>query len=251
MTMAYQYTQTNRLEEPHSYMYTQFEGEALLSSFNVARMASIRTLSAMPFSAATTEITFYNQVAAFLGKFFDSIGAGDRFRQVLSVSTHASGRTTDHSVDDSTIEELSGQLSNFDLTEPVATQDLLHAIIAAQLVGVPDTRIKLWTDRLVQRFEVTKKLYATYLPGFRKGDGTNSAVQLYWLFALALSLNYVSTRQVKYLSTLLKVCDLLCSLPENLHVGQLSPDLMQAILATELVSIELLVEKKGIDVAFT
>ena len=59
---------------------------------------------------------------------------------------------------------------------------------------------KIWLDRLVQRFEVTKKLYEEYFIGFRKGRGHNNLIKLYWLFALVLSIYYSETNQIKYLN---------------------------------------------------
>ena len=61
-----------------------------------------------------------------------------------------------------------------------------------------------------------KKIYKNYhLNDFRSGRGDNEIVRLYWLFSLLLTLVYFETKNIKYLSTLLKVNDLLCSLNEN------------------------------------
>lgn len=252
MTKVYQYTQSNRLDAPHSYMYTPFEGEALLLAYRAARMVAIKKLSATQLVAQATDTDFDNCAVPFLEKSFDNISneVGEKFRQI-SLSSSGELEPADSSVSIEILEGLIRQLANIDITKSVSTLDLLQSLVAAQSTGMADIRIKEWIDRLVQRFEVTKKLYVTYPPGFRKGAGATSSVKLYWLFALVLSLYYVSSNQIKYLSTLLKVCDLLCSLPEDLLLGHLSSNLMRAILATEVVSIELLVEKKGIDLAFT
>lgn len=251
MTTVYQYTQSNRLDEPHSYMYTPFEGEALLFSFKTARISFIKKLSATQTISQATDTDFGNYAVPFLEKSFDSISsvAGEKFRQI-SLFNSKELEESDSSINADIVEGLNRQLATIDITKSVSTIDLLQSLITAQSTGMADTRIKEWIDRLVQRFEVTKKLYEIYQPGFRKGQGSNRSIQLYWLFALVLSLYYASSCQIKYLSTLLKVCDLLCSLPEDLLMGHISSNLMRAILATEVVSIELLIEKKGIALEF-
>ena len=83
-----------------------------------------------------------------------------------------------------------------------------------------------------------------YPIGFKKGEGSNDPVLLYWLLALSLSLYYAKTQSVKYLSTLLKACDLLCSLPNSTMLSQLSKKTMTVIIATEMISVEVLVKEK-------
>jgi hypothetical protein len=73
-------------------------------------------------------------------------------------------------------------------------------------------------------------------------------VRLYWLFALALSLYYARTGGLKYLSALLKVCDLLCSLPVAALQGRLPERGLATVLATEVVGVQLLAENKGVTV---
>jgi hypothetical protein len=103
-----------------------------------------------------------------------------------------------------------------------------------------------WLDRLVQRFEVTKKLYEFYPPGFRKGEGDNSFIKPYWLLAMCLYLFYVQTNEIKYLSTLLKVSDLLCSLPHNALKAAIPGSGMVMLLTGETLSIRTLSNRKGI-----
>ena len=146
------------------------------------------------------------------------------------------------------LDHFAKDLERMTVTEPVTTLNLLHALIAAQLTNARETNTKVWLDRLVQRFEVTKKLYESYPPGFRKGDGSNTSVRMYWLFALALCLFYVRSNNIKYLSTILKLCDLLCSLPTN-NFAQIPEGGLATVLATEIISVKLLAEKKGISFA--
>jgi hypothetical protein len=130
--------------------------------------------------------------------------------------------------------------------QAVSTLTLLHALIARQLTNNQGAIIKDWLDRLIQRFEVTKKIYEIYPSGFRKGEGANTSVHLYWLFSLALCLFYSSSNEIKYLSTLLKVNDLLCSLPEYSLNDNIPKFGLSVVLAAEIISVQRLTEKNGI-----
>lgn len=111
-------------------------------------------------------------------------------------------------------------------------------------MGLHQVKVKKCLDCLLQRFEVTKKLYEVYSVGFKKGEGSNTLIVLYWLLALSLGLYYVKTKSIKYLSTLLKTCDLLCSLPDAIFFGQLSKESMKVIFLIEILSVEMLVKEK-------
>ena len=123
---------------------------------------------------------------------------------------------------------------------------LLDALFASILLDVNNINNKIWLDRLVQRFEVTKKIYEEYLPGFRKGYGPNNLINLYWLFALVLSIYYTKTNQIRYFSTLIKVCDLITSLPFK-DLSQDIPEFgLDLVLSSEIIFVKILLKAKGI-----
>lgn len=247
--MNYPYTQANLLEHPHQYMYTPFRGTALLQSYLAARMEVMHKLGDDEASRERVDQMLAGSVLAEIARAFDarSREAGARFR------VHFGEADVDGFPGDATVQEewarQTEKLGRQTTAETVKTLELLHALNAAQLTDAGHAGIKIWLDRLVQRFEVTKKLYDAYPPGFRKGEGDNTSVRLYWLFALALSLFYARTGGIKYLSTLLKVCDLLCSLPAGTlreHIPKLG---LETVLATEIAGVQLLAENKGVTFA--
>lgn len=247
--MSYPYSQINRLEEPHSYMYTPFQGEVLLQSYQSSRMAIVHRRAAAEHESVEPDHMLVVYTLLALEKLFDttSLESGKKFRILLEGgSAKMFGQ---NKVVNRTLNDLAKGLNRLTTAEPVSTLDLLHALIAVQLTNAQDANTKAWLDRLVQRFEVTKKLYESYPPGFRKGEGANTLVRLYWLFALALCLFYAGSNEIKYLSTLLKVCDLLCSLPENMLQGHIPKNGLSAVLAAEIVSVQLLAEEKGVSFA--
>ena len=247
--MSYPYTQANLLEQPHNYMYTPFRGAALLQAYLACRMEVMHrhgndeggreALDRMLSARALTEIA----------RLFDALpnAGGGKFRAYVTADAadKPEGTGTAH-------DGLAGQvqrLGTLRVMDTIQTLELLHVLNVTQLTDAVNAGIKSWLDRLVQRFEVTKKLYDAYAPGFRKGQGGNASVRLYWLFALSLSLFYARTGSLKYLSTLLKVCDLLCSLPDEELREHIPARGLVTVLATETTGIQLLAESKGVTFA--
>ena len=247
--MSYQYSQTNRLDEPHNYVYTPFQGDVLLQLYQSSRMSVVHRQDAgEPGGGAEPERIIAACALTELERLHaaTSSEAGRRFRALLG----SGGATTLQGKPESgKLTCLARGLGRFATAEHVTTLDLLRALIAVQLTNAHVVNIKVWLDRLVQRFEVAKRLYEFYPPGFRKGEGASTLVGLYWLFSLTLCLFYARTADIKYLSTLLKVNDLLCSLPENMLWGHIPDRGLTAVLATEIVGVELLAEKKGVTFA--
>lgn len=230
-------------------MYSPFQGEAFLQSYRSNRMSALRRSHATAKEddhIEHPEKTFATHALVALKNHFysSSFEAGDRFREILNECG-----TNQTEVYQEKEEVLSRIAMNFDrlaISESIKTLDLLHSLVATQLTATSSINIKIWLDRLVQRFEVTKKLYETYPSGFRKGEGKNTSVQMYWLFALSLCLFYTSSTNIKYLSTLLKVCDLLVSLSAVELDEQIPANGLSMILAVEILSVQLLAEQKGV-----
>ncbi|MDH3348296.1 MAG: hypothetical protein OEM02_09410 [Desulfobulbaceae bacterium] len=242
--MSYPYSQINRLDEPHNYMYTPFQGKALLQSYVSNRMAILNSPPALICDSIKPDEIIVSYAILKLEKLVDanSPEVAKHFRTLL---TNGGENIFEQiKTEASTVKDLGLDLKHFTTTKSIATLELLHALIAIQLTCAKDTETKPWLDRLTQRFEVTKKIYENYPPGFRKGEGINTSVRLYWLFALALCLFYSRSDEIKYLSTLLKVCDLLCSLPENMLTKHIPKHGLSIVLATEIVSVQRLAEKQ-------
>lgn len=246
--MIYPYSQTNRLEEPHKYMYTEFQGAPFLKAYLDSRLVIIRHCDSVAAGEEELDQKLATKALAELEGLIEETSAGSKqFIALMKSGKSKGGKPGEEKPD--CLNSLAENLAKMSPAEPVATLDLLHALIAVQLTTPKNRSIKVWLDRLVQRFEVTKKLYELYPAGFRKGAGENTSIRLYWLFALALCLFYVRTQGLKYLNTLLKINDLLCSLPENMLQEKLPVCGLRLVLATEVVNIQLLAEKGGISFA--
>jgi len=240
--MNYLYNQQNLLEAPEKYMYTKYQGIDLFQSYlnsrnnelkkcreNISRSSSSSLIIQRAFIVIKQNLISNSPNA--LKSFCPHIKQED-------VKNINSPFDTDIDL---------ARMNNIFLDESVKTSILLDTLFGSILLDVNNINNKIWLDRLVQRFEVTKKLYEEYLPGFRKGRGQNNLIKLYWLFALVLSIYYAETNQIKYLSTLLKVCDLITSLPFKDLARDIPEFGLDLVLSSEIVFLEILLKAKGIE----
>ena len=233
----YKYTAVNRLKTPHSYMYTLYQGSEFTDAYFQNRLENLKRFKKIKGQKYNNKlhIFLYSRAIIFLQDFLD----GD----FPNVSLKASFDWKDGiELDDSYDGDCIVALSSFNVSSEVNSESLLTSLINTQLSKDNESLIKFWLDLLVQRFEATKKIYKSYPANFRKGEGESEIVQLYWMFALSLTLFYCATKRIKYMSTLLKASDLLCSLDEGLlnQSQGVSPQGLSLILLVELLSIKLL-----------
>jgi len=244
-SMNYLYNQRNLLEVPEKYMYTKFQGIDLFESYFNNRNNILKkcrgNISGPSSSSLVIQRAFIVIKQNLISKSPDALeNFCPQFKQEDVKSIHS--RINDE-LDSVQINKL---MNKFSLGQQMKTSILLDALFASILLDVNNINNKIWLDRLVQRFEVTKKIYEEYLPGFRKGYGHNNLINLYWLFALVLSIYYAETNQIRYFSTLIKVCDLITSLPFK----DLSRDIpefgLDLVLSLEIIFVKILLKAKGI-----
>ena len=244
--MNYLYNQRNLLEAPEKYMYTKFQGIDLFESYFNNRnniLKKCRENISEPCSPSLfVQKTFKVIKQTLLGKYPEAMKSFcPQFKQEDVKNIHSRIN------DDLDLVQINELMNNFSLAQQVKTSILLDTLFASILLDVNNINNKIWLDRLVQRFEVTKKLYEEYLPSFRKGRGHNNLIKLYWLFAPVLSIYYVETNQIKYLNTLIKVCDLITSLPFKDLARDIPEFGLDLILSTEIVFVQILLNAKGIE----
>jgi hypothetical protein len=238
--MGYIYTEVDRLEKPHRYEYTPYLGVKFIDAYFRDRLKNIRRFRLNDRKSYQDKIDLYffreseRQFEAVLDNAFFQV---DKSWRLL---VDWEGRSISQKGASTSINKKIGVVSSFDIGIEINTEKLLSSLIFGQLSIKDEEITKEWLDRLVQRFEVTKKLYESYLPGFRKGKGRSNKVYLYWLFSLSLILYYTSTTNIKYLSTSLKVSDLLCSLSNDALIGKVPLQGLCLTLAVEFLNIKLL-----------
>lgn len=240
--IKYEYTKFNQLEIPQKYEYTNYLGPNFINSYFSNRLEYVKKFKVNNHTNDNFKIysNFYNIASNRFDLFFSQQPID--WLNFVEISNKDLAEEFEHFDD----------LLSFDpVYNIINTESLLFSMLVSQLNNRNDRKVKEWLDRLVQRYEVTKKLYSNYLIGFRKGEGGNDSVSLYWLFALSLALYYVLTSNIKYLNTLLKVNDLLCSLDANFLVEQIPLNGLSLVLSVEVASIKLLSENiKRVDFSY-
>jgi hypothetical protein len=249
--VTYAYSARNLLVEPHHYMYAPFEGAPLLDAFFQARRQVMRQLDG-------------GGEPSDRGQVMPIAHLMDRNLALRCPVTHQMWR---QELGDAALFEPERDLplfpaestvsfERFSVETEVKTSALLEAMLVASVPEkmvpgktVPtdfEQSMPVWLDRVIQRFEVTKRLYESYQPGFRKGCGDYQSPQRYWLFALILSLSLSREQRLKHLNVLLKVCDLLCSMSATELKESAPAGGMQIVLAMELASIGALIKAKRV-----
>lgn len=223
--MNYEYSAENRLEHPHKYMYAPFGGNAFLGAYTADRH---ERSAALPEDSEAQDQDRVLQ--ALRDPAFSGLGVS------LSADTPAAAVSTGDAP----------PLALFSPDTTIETGPLLEALFATLLDRREAASRTIWLARLTQRFEVSKKLYQRYLPGFRKGDGPNDDVRLYALFSLTLALAWQIQPHLQYLSTMLKLNDLLLSLPPERLAKAFPANGVRLGVATELSGVARLAQEQGV-----
>ena len=198
--MSYLYTKRNLLDEPHNYMYSEFKGRAFLEKYFENRISLLQTLV----------VDEENNLSALDQNIFCEA------KKILLSNENLILKIPDNLFPSSisNVKALNKTYlpRSFPNSERIETTKLLDGLLYAYLYeGIPSKEI--WLARLIQRFEVTKKLKEYYMPGFRQSEGSSKEIRLYQLFSIILAFAHYQTENLQYLSTLLKVNDLMLSLP--------------------------------------
>jgi hypothetical protein len=248
----YEYTEVNRFDRPHKYMYTPYQGVDFLDAYFRDRSKYLKRfeqLKKIEGYQNKVDLSLHSKAAIVLNSFFD-IKFSDKIYEPLKSVIDLNGRVK---LDSQLVHKTNIiTLTSFNTSGNINSENLLRSLLGAQLDKGNKSLIKFWLDLLVQRFEVTKKIYESYPANFRKGEGRSDIVRFYWLFALSLVLFYCGTRNIKYLSSLLKVTDLLCSLGERSLNKNIPIQSLSLIILAEMLSVKLLsktIEEVGFEFA--
>lgn len=201
--MNYPYSATNRLQEPHAYMYSPYDGVSFLRSYVDDRLERLRALGASSDLPSSEEEV---RVHSVLYGLLDEQGDFPPFGIYLPFDVHKVTQRCSEAPRQVFLPEA-----------PIKTAALLEMLLYRLLNGAKEngemSGASMWLDRLLQRFEVSKKVFSEYSLGLRKGEGADDDLELYQRFALVLAVAYAKRKRLQYLSTLLKVNDLLLSVP--------------------------------------
>lgn len=233
---TYKYTSENRLFSPNTYMYTEYEGKGFVNNYLNSRKKYIENLKKDIEINKTDEYytIFCNPEEFNLDLFVESV------KSEVCINIISSDNECNDQYNLSTIKAC------LNSTENIYTEKLLLSIIYLLFIDNKVEITKIYIDKLLQRFEVNKKIYEFYNADIKKGQGDFENIKNYILLSIILVYMYALTNKLYYINTLLKINDTLCSIHENIQENELNKILLLSLMA-EKHFIELILKNKGID----
>ena len=219
--MPYQYTESNLLENPTHYMYSSFEGMRFIDDFKKSRIVFLE-----------------NSIIPNL----DKSGELNPFMQEIYKSLSASLTS---SIEGLNITNLSLKFLEIDTEDSILTENLINYLIASNLSSIKNDERHL-EDRLIQKFEVTKKIYTSYAKGMGKGLGDFKDPYLYVIFSIFLASKYLINKNLKFLNTIIKVNDIIASAGNTKKFEGYPYQLVNLSFNLEIKFIEKLISDSGI-----
>jgi len=172
--MNYKYTDENQLHQPCKYAYTEYQGIEFLKSYKINRFAYL--------SKTDKKVIHVDNVQTVIDD------ALNLFQDKYSATP---------------LTPLSGDRISTDLILMTLREEI-------KFCRVSFTSLKNIND-LVKRYEVSKKIYSSYDLNFKNPEGDCTNIDRYCIFSLVLMALFHSRGNFQYLSTALKVNDLIIS----------------------------------------
>lgn len=199
---TYPYSSTLHLDRQPSYSYSRFDGIGFLAGFLSARESFLGATAPREIKNMWDKSHLVDLVAQ-LSELPDFKLAGREWELWMGASlpnttreVH-SGRTHQGNRNSSTLE-----VEKF--LEGLLCGCVNQSTVITLSVESIDNAVKL-----LHRFEVDGRIYSIYGAGLRNGWGTYNEVRLHLLMSVLFSICYALTQNLQFLSSLLKVGDLL------------------------------------------
>lgn len=197
-TIAYPYAQTNLLTQRYHYQYTPYQGPAFLRAYLAQRH------------------TFRDQLISIRERLLinptEEIAMAEEIRQAVLGSSTQVGETP---LKNHRCTVTSSAPGERDFQTRSLLLDLWH--VAIYRMQDFDRTCLPWTNFLLQRYEVTKRLYVGYGADLKPSEGKFDVTGNYALLAALLAHRCIASPDIKALNTLLKLVDLLASLGTELQ----------------------------------
>jgi methionyl-tRNA formyltransferase len=129
-----------------------------------------------------------------------------------------------------------------EITYPVCTSTLLSFLMNSLMEKMELEEIHQITKKLLQRFEVTKRIHTAYPENLHAHAKTPyDDLSLYVKFATLLQEAYKDNPKLYYLSGLIKIIDTLCAMVADLN--QIEKSTLMLLINFEKESVDLLMQK--------
>ncbi len=199
----YIYCEKNRLIEPHNYMYSEYIGKNLINLYEENRNKLIKFYKKqIPKKKNKLK---YNDLKV-LQKLLDiaKVYFSNSKKQLQIKKLQKQFMLLDN---DSFVES---EVLNYDKNNFDTKKELYKLIINFNFNNFLE-KDKLVLNRILKKFEISKKLYQSYKLDFTEPTGSFDNLKIYWLVLNALLIYYMRDQDLQYLNAILKISDTLCS----------------------------------------
>jgi hypothetical protein len=216
---GYEYSRIDRLENPHSYMYTKFLGREFLEVYAVSRRESLGFFNRINAEKNGTERS--QDIDGIVMSYLRNVFGESPPRETI-FEFHKNGIVT-------------------------GTRDILNGCLYLMAHRRLDKKRDLYfvLSGFIRKYETFKRIFSAYGKDFRKSSEEYEDIACYVLLGTALGLYFREFGNLKFLNCQLKINDMLCSVRnriDDIYITALSI----ASLHLELEAVERLMKRKGV-----
>lgn len=258
--MEYEYTKEDRITTPHLYMYTPYQGRDFLDSFLNNRNECVGKLNTAGIGISK-DTEFVLLLPGLISR-----GIPAHFsplcKKVVALIKEKASIKEFHDVEFITSYGSIGQINNMTEISAAGVTAWKNSLMTEENISLPlmlkdciallcrcDTEaVQEIADCLSlfqKKYEVFKRLFTQYDKKQRKIGEDYADLSPYALMALGLGILYIRTGDLNFLSTQLKVNDLICSVADRAAV---SVDALPTLFSLyfEIASVEELMQRRGV-----
>ena len=230
----YKFTEKNLLDQRENYMYTPFMGIQFIHDFFNSRNEYQNKIKAI-LESPNTEIKVLDLGIKFISSNFINchIINEDKFSKKIVFQEFSEGLPKYNS---------NSYYKNLE-TFSYLTSLTYELIISSEIT----TLLKSEINKIIQRFEVSKKIYNNYEIKFSKGNGSYENIENYLLLSCLLNIYYFRKGSLSSLNCILKLMDLIISQPLKNNLENNYFLYIDSLINFEKFHISNLIKKSGIN----
>jgi len=181
------------------------------------------------------------QMSPFQGKIFLSSYFNSRKKIIQIIEKNKQNHSDE--ILNQFIKSINIKHENF--SENIFLEKFLLFLLSNLLKMTKDPKIDEYVDKFLKKFEIKKRLYSIYNLKFQEQTEDYTNIRNYILLSIIFQKKYEQTKILKYLNSVLKLDDILCSQVNNFNSQD--HELVYHLLNREIYFVSELCNKKGID----
>ena len=229
----YKYTSRDLLENKENYMYSSYLGSKFIIDFKESRKNFKIKLNNLAFNS-NNKISYIDSAFLYIKVNFQDYNSFDfiklngnsNLNEIILKNNHFS------------INNFKEEINTF-----LFLSSIISDLISSKLISED---CKYAIHKLIQRFEVSKKIFCGYKKFITGGIGSFKEKELYLMLICILNLYYLQTKSLSCLNCILKLMDLLISLPIENYQESNSAFYLKIFIDLEEIFISELINKLNI-----